>query len=499
VPDRQGGLTSPAPPQTRRGVGHVQATPPLILGEVPAGRRGNEKSKFGNCWISFIKQAIIFIIIVHSVCFVKKVLIITYYWPPSGGSPVLRWLKFSKYLRNFGWEPLIYTPSNPEPQEKDESLLSEITPGIKIIKSVITEPYSVYKLLTGRNKDERIGTSLLSEKKKSSVLNKLSLWIRSNFFIPDPRVLWIRPSVRLLSSYLLRNPVDAVITTGPPHSMHLIGFGLKKKAGIKWIADFRDPWTNIDFYQELLLTKYADKKHRFLEKKVLTGADAVIAVSPSMSRDFIKTGVKNAVTITNGFEPVETSVSFTNLKFSITHLGSIPYSRNPESLWIVLSEFASLNKEFSDRLQINLIGKADYKVIESIKKSGLGKYLVYQSYIPHKQAVGFLKNSAMLLLLINKSVNAKGILTNKLFEYMSVKRPVLAIGPEDGDAAEIINDTHSGAIFNANEKERLKKHLIESFNLFLNNNLEIKSEGLEKYSIKSLTSKLVQLLNEITS
>jgi glycosyltransferase involved in cell wall biosynthesis len=281
--------------------------------------------------------------------------------------------------------------------------------------------------------------------------------------------------------------------------MHLIGLRLKKKTGIKWIADFRDPWTNIDFYQELLLTKYADKKHRLLEKKVLTGADAVIAVSPSMSRDFIKTGVKNAVTITNGFEPLGTSSSFTNLKFSITHLGSIPYSRNPENLWIVLSELALVNKEFSDRLQINLIGKADYKVIESIKKSGLGKYLVYQSYIPHNQAVGFLKNSAMLLLLINKSVNAKGILTNKLFEYLSVKRPVLAIGPEDGDAAGIINDTHSGAIFDANEKETLKKHVIESFNLFLNNNLEIKSEGLEKYSIKSLTSKLVQLLNEITS
>lgn len=170
----------------------------------------------------------------------KRVLIITYYWPPSGGSGVQRWLKFVKYLREFGWEPVVYTPENPEMPSSDTSLLSEVSEDIEIIKTKIWEPYSFYKRFIGKKKSEKINTGFLSESKKPKLTEALSVWIRGNIFIPDARKFWIKPSVKFLKKYLADNPVDAMVSTGPPHSMHLIALGIKKSLNTPWIADFRD-------------------------------------------------------------------------------------------------------------------------------------------------------------------------------------------------------------------------------------------------------------------
>ena len=190
----------------------------------------------------------------------NRVLIISYYWPPSGGAGVQRWLKFSKYLRDFGWEPVIYTPENPESPDVDKSLLKDIPPGIEVIKKQIWEPYDAYKRFIGQKKDEKIQAGFLSEKKRNPLFENISVWIRGNFFIPDARRFWIKPSIRFLIKYLAAHPVNAIVSTGPPHSMHLIALGLKKKLNIPWLADFRDPWTTIDFYHQLHLTRQADKK-----------------------------------------------------------------------------------------------------------------------------------------------------------------------------------------------------------------------------------------------
>ena len=221
----------------------------------------------------------------------KKVLIITYYWPPSGGPGVQRWLKFAKYLPEFGYEPIIYTPQNPEAPAIDESLLKDIPEGIEVLKQPIWEPYNWYRQFLGQ-KDKKIGSGFVSEKKEPGILHKISVWVRGNFFIPDARRFWIKPSVKYLTKYLKENSVDAVISTGPPHSMHLIGLGLKKQLDINWIADFRDPWTNIDFYQELMLSSWADKKHHDLEKEVLTRADKVVTIGYTMSQEMKYLGAR---------------------------------------------------------------------------------------------------------------------------------------------------------------------------------------------------------------
>jgi len=207
---------------------------------------------------------------------VKRVLIITYYWPPSGGAGVQRWLKFSKYLPENGWIPVVYTPENPEYPAIDENLVSEIHPDVEVLKSSIWEPYALYKKFTSRKKDAKLGSGFTSEKDKISKAEKVSRWVRGNWFIPDARKFWIKPSVRFLDTYLKENSIDAIISTGPPHSMHLIALGIKRKyPKIKWIADFRDPWTNIDFVEELRLSKRSMKKHENQELAVLKGSKSV--------------------------------------------------------------------------------------------------------------------------------------------------------------------------------------------------------------------------------
>jgi hypothetical protein len=428
-----------------------------------------------------------------------RVLIITYYRPPSGGSAVLRWVKFTKYLGDFGWKPVIYTPANPESQETDHSLLNDIPDNLEIIKTNITEPYGIYKRLTGRKQTDKLGVAMMSDKKRAGLMSRISLWIRSNLFIPDPRILWIRPSVRYLRNYVREHPVDVIITSGPPHSMHLIGFHLHRKTGIKWVADFRDPWTNIDFYRELKLTGIADHYHRKLEKKVLHSADLVLTVSPTMTQEFLLMGAKNVVTLTNGFdsEPLPESIPDTD-KFILLHLGSLPSSRNPESLWIAISELVSTNPSFASRLRINLTGKIDLSVSESIRKNNLEPFTIFKDFVPHNETPGLLSAASVLLLVINNTPNARGILTNKFFEYLSSGRSILAIGPVDGDAALILKEAGAGEIFDYDDVPGIKMQLLRLFDLYSNHQLGLRHGHIEKYTRKNLTRELALLLSNIT-
>lgn len=433
----------------------------------------------------------------------KRVLILTYYWPPSGGAGVQRWLKFVKYLRNFNWEPIVYTAENGEMPVIDESLLADVPEGIKVIKTKIWEPYSFYKMIVGQKKDEKINAAFLNESKKKKNLQNLAVWIRGNFFIPDARKYWIKPSSRYLAAFLSKNPVDAIISSGPPHSMHLIALNLKKKfPDMPWIADFRDPWTQIDFYEDLKLSRIADAKHRRLEKLVLNQADVVVSIGQTMSEELYKL-TENEKTqdkfkvITNGFDDsdlIEEAVS-KDTKFSIAHIGTLVKTRNPVVLWQVLKELVS-NRKFAEQLEIKLVGKVDISVLESIEEHGLKPFVRFIEYLPHKEVIQEQKRSRVNLLLINQTANAKSILTGKFFEYLAADTPILAIGPTDGDAAKILNETNAGLISEFNDKESLKHNILA---LFDGKSINSNKEKIQHYSRKNLTKKLVEILNEQVS
>ncbi|HSH20951.1 MAG TPA: glycosyltransferase, partial [Draconibacterium sp.] len=374
----------------------------------------------------------------------KKVLIITYYWPPSGGGGVMRWLKMSKFLPELGWQPIVYTPENPDPSVTDESLLNEIHKDTLEIKTPIWEPYDFYRKITGKKSSTKFKSGYISEASEGNLKNKIAVFIRGNFLIPDPRKFWIKPSIKYLTAYLKENPVDLIISTGPPHSMHLIALGLKKKFEIPWIADFRDPWTDIDFYHKLRLTKLADRRHRKFEKRVLTMANHIVTVSPGCAADLEKIAHRKIQVINNGYDP--TDFNFTipepDENFTISHFGAFNKDRNPSALWIAMNELAQSNADFKKLLRINLIGQTDESVIADIETNNLKENLVVREHLPHQEGLMELGKSQVLLLPLNDAPNVKGILPGKMYEYIALRRPILALGPTDADYAEILHETN---------------------------------------------------------
>ncbi len=432
----------------------------------------------------------------------KRVLIITYYWPPSGGSGVQRWLKMSKYLPEYGWQPVIYTTENAEYPIIDHSLEKDVAPNIEVIRRPITEPYSAYKKFLGINKDETVKMGFIQEKEKNkSWKSGLSLWVRGNFFIPDARCGWVKPSVRFLKEYLNEHPVDAIISTGPPHSMHLIALKLKEALGLPWIADFRDPWTEIDYYNDLHLTAWADRKHHRLEQEVLTKADKVVTVAPDGARRLGRLGNRNVRTIYNGFDRDDDTQTPVNLseQFTITYLGVLSKIQNPSNLWQALAELIKEDSGFDKNLKINMIGQIDSAVVSSIDENGLTQHVAYSPYMPHDQVSAVHRSSTLLLLLLmpDSEPRAKGLLTGKLFEYMASGRPILCIGPEDGDAARILRETSAGQTISFEDKEKMKEALKNLYQRYLENTLEGNTNPkVENYSRQVMTQQYAALLNQ---
>jgi len=430
---------------------------------------------------------------------VKKVLILTYYWPPSGGGGVHRNLKYAKYFRDFGWEPVIYTAEDADYPSIDESLFKDVPEGIEVVKHPIWEPYDLYRKLVGIKKDKKIYSGFISENKKMGFKQRLSVWIRGNFFIPDARKYWIKPSIKFLKQYLAENPVDAVISSGPPHSMHLIGLGVKKATGLPWVADFRDPWTNIDFYDQLQLSRRADKKHRRLEREVLQTADEVATVSWHWADDFKELGAPGIHVVTNGFDTAD--FEFEGApdpeEFSIAHIGSLNKDRNPPVLWQALAELAEELPGFRERLVIRLIGNTDISVKSELEKLNLMDRADFQGYMPHKEVLKAQKGSTVLLLLLNDTPNVLGVVPGKLFEYMASRRPILAIGPDHGDSARILKESDAGLVCGFQDKEKMKAGIKELFEAYQKGSLKGNQSDISRYSRRGVTGQMAEILNGI--
>lgn len=431
----------------------------------------------------------------------KRVLIITYYWPPSGGSGVQRWLKFAKYLPSNGWQPVVYTPENPEFPSIDPSLEKDIPSSAIVIKRPILEPYSFYKRFVGLKQNDRINTGFLSEKSKPGKLEMFSRWIRGNFFIPDARKFWIRPSVRFLKTYLHENPVDLIISTGPPHSLHLIAQKIQKSTGTPWIADFRDPWTNIDFYEDLMLTRFADKKHRRLEKCVLEDAHHVLVVGQTMKVEFSEIIPLDKITVLpNGFDDDDEQYAKADVdeKFSIAHIGSFSPARNPESLWRVLSEIVKEDSNFATDLIIRAVGTIDHGVQKAITANGLDAFIERIEYLPHDEVMREQQRAAVLMLVVNRSKNAKGILTGKVFEYLLSGRPILAIGPTDGDLAALMKEVGAEPLVDYDDHAGLKQRVQQLYANFKSRQ-PLQAPDVSAYSRSALTKKLSGLMDKVCS
>lgn len=435
----------------------------------------------------------------------KRVLIISYYWPPTGGSGVQRWVKFAKYLPFEGWQPVIYTPENPEQLAIDHSLEAEIPAEAEVIKTRIVEPYQLYKRLlkkSGHGKEAMEVNPVNAQNK--SFLQKVAMWIRGNFFRPDPRCFWIRPSVRFLKKYLKEHPVDLIVSTGPPQSMHLIGRKLAKATGLPWIADFRDPWTKIFYFKHLSMTRITERWHHRMEKKVLDEASAVVAVSPLVQQDFQSMTQTPVELITNGFDTCDFETGINkdaegglDKDFTITHTGLFAVDGNPTVLWDVLKEKADSDASFQKALKIKLIGKTDEHILSSLEDRDLMSAVVNMGYQPHSVAVLEQKAASLLILPLRKEPEYKSVLPGKLFEYLASWRPVLGIGQTDGAMSMILNSTKTGVVLNWEDKASIRRFIDMCWEKHLLGELKVDDADISQYTRRSLTHNMAQLFEQV--
>lgn len=419
----------------------------------------------------------------------KTVLIITYYWPPSGGSGVQRWLKFANYLTELGWHPIVVTPENPQFDLHDPSLERDVNGDIEVLKLPIWEPYQVFDRIRGSAKHEQGHTSIAPWAK----------FIRGNFFLPDPRIFWKRPVVKFLGEYLKQRNVDFIISTGPPHSMHLIARKLKKRFKIPWLADFRDPWSGWDMLKEFHTTKLARSVHNRLEQKVMQEADVVLTVSSTWAREMETRHKRKVEVITNGFDEKDFPGSKVKGpdKFRVSHFGLINEFRYAPEFWNMLNSLCAANMEFANDLEIDLYGVTDHNVRSKLEDlGGLKDSLNFHGSVSHDKVLGAYKDAAIVLLFMNQSDNAGGHIPGKLFEYLAAGRPILALGDPDGDAAQIINYTDSGVVINYGDVNAIQKQLMEWYDCYRSNTLSAGNEQkIQEFSRKELAAQLVELLD----
>ena len=422
----------------------------------------------------------------------KKVLIITYYWPPSGGSGVQRWLKFAKYLPKNNWKPIIYTPENPYFELSDEALLKDVALETDVWKTPIWEPYALKDNLFGKGERNQ-SAGVVS--KKGSFKNRMLNWIRGNVFIPDPKIYWVKPSVKFLKDKIKKDKIRYVITTGPPHSMHLIGLGLKKvMPNLKWIADFRDPWSELDLLEEFHLSRSSRKKYQKMEREVLQTADMTLTVSETWAEDLKRLGANKVALVTNGYDADDFKLKpKINEKFIIGHYGLLNHLRNPRYLWSSLNSLCEDDDVFESKLEIHLSGNIDKEVITEIELYPcLRNKLKQLGYLSHSQVLQQYNETDILLLLLFNSQSGIGNYPGKIFEYFAAKKPVLAFGPHNSDTQNLIKETNAGLYFSYNEKD-IKDEVLKLYKQ--KETLEIKD--LNRFSREKLTEKLSDVLNKL--
>ena len=419
----------------------------------------------------------------------QKVLIITYYWPPGSGAGVQRWLKFSKYLPSFGIEPVILTvdPEYAAYPAIDNSLAGEIPPKIRIYKTRATDYFRIY------NKDKKnIPSAGFASNDDSRIKGKLLRFVRGNFFIPDPRKGWNKYAFKKACEVITNEGIKHIITTSPPHSSQLVGMKLKKKfPDIKWIADLRDPWTDIYYYKQFYPTFVSKMIDRRFETGVLRSADKIITVGKSLKDCFAAKvpGIESKIeVVTNGFDEDDFKGlnAIKSDKFTISYIGTLSDAYPITGFLDALNSLRKNGFDFNLRFVGTISPKQKGLILSKTEKS----IVAFIPYVDHSKAITYMVNTDLLLLIIPDHQSNKSIITGKLFEYIASGKPVLCLGPTDGDASEIIKEAGNGKSFNYNDLPG-----IESFLGKLINNPGIYHITTSSpFSRKNLTSQLVRIL-----
>ena len=435
----------------------------------------------------------------------KRLLFIAYYFPPSGGPGVQRSLKFVKYLQEFGWQPSVITvrPDQASFPDLDPALNDEIPASTRVEGTSAWDPYAWYARLLGRRKGDVVSVGFLGES-QPGFRQRLARGIRANLFLPDARVGWIPFAATRARACMAQDSYDAILTTGPPHSTHLVGLLLHRLHRIPWLADFRDPWTRISYYAELPMMKPARALDAWLEKLVLGHADACTVVSESIGRCLRNRTREAPVVIWNGFDPADfqgfdPSALPPAKRFLMGYVGTMNEAQSPHVLWKVLGDL--IIEQPARALGLRFTGNVDPAVLAAASHHGLGSLIETVPYVSHGTAIEHMRASTLLLLCINRVEGAEGIVTGKLFEYLAAGRPIVGIGPPDGDAARILRETEAGRMFDFDDEAGLGAYLRAQIDAWSNGRAVggARPDRIARYSRRVQTEALAEVLSRIAA
>ena len=426
-------------------------------------------------------------------------LIIAYYWPPSGGSGVQRWLKFVKYLPGFGWTPYVFTPENPSFAVRDESLLKDVPPEAEVIKFPIWEPYGAFNKVSSAVGEAKSAGQTLVYGKEKTFFQRVTTWIRGNLIIPDPRIFWVRPSVSFLSDFLRANNIRTIITTGPPHSIHLIGYRLKKKnSSLKWIADFRDPWSEWGLLDSLSVGKIARTIHARMEANVLKRANSIVTITPYYVRRLEALSGRRVVLLSNGYDPDDFAALQLQpmTKFVVRHVGLVNERCNPRPFMSAIEELAEEHADFRRDLHVDFVGEVHPQFRAFVEaSSGMSSFTTFTGAVPHDELIHLYGRSTLLLIILTGYKDAEGYMPGKLFEYLATGLPIFGTGPENGDASAILKETGAGVMLEDVHREKIKATLLTFYEKWRTEGVSHNPHADVKYSRKEITRRLTELLS----
>ncbi len=430
----------------------------------------------------------------------KKVLIITYYWPPGSGPGVQRFLKMSGFLYDFGWEPVILTVKNGSYPSTDSSLVNEIPEALRVYKTKTLEPFAIFNLLSGK-KGKQVGVGMIGLQDKKNTVKRISLHIRANLFLPDARRGWVPFAFKKAKKLHKKLNFDAVVTTGPPHSSHIIGYKLKKCIGIPWLADMRDPWVNNFFNAALPRTKFAKQIEQKFENKIIKNADFVTVVSPGLKEEFEDRN-NNIGVVYNGFdqEDIPEIENYQSKRFSLSYIGNFKPNQNIDALWQAIRELCEEIPGFKEHFNISLTGNVDSVIKKRLEEKDLFRISTIQPFVPHREATKLMNQSHLLLFIVPKAKGNRLIITGKLFEYIAIRSPILSIGPLDGDASKILSQAGRDPMIDYSDKEKIKTQISAYYKKWLEQekyNFKHSSSDLKKFSRYASAENLAKILKTI--
>jgi glycosyltransferase involved in cell wall biosynthesis len=429
----------------------------------------------------------------------RRVLILTYYWPPAGGPGVQRFLKFARYLGEFGWEPVIITPRDGSWPYRDESLLADVPPGLRVVHTATREPFAWYNRLTG-GEGKTVPVAMTGFRDSRSPVQRLAKWIRANAFIPDARVGWKPFALKAAREEIRRGGVQAIITTGPPQSTHLAGLELKRTTGLPWVADFRDPWTTVYYNAFFPRSQRTRRKDQALEDAVLRGADHVTVISSGMAEEF-RDRARALTVLYNGYDEKDlyTGAPEPDERFRLAYVGNMKPNQQVPALWRALAAVAKRDAGFARQLCLHFTGSLDPGVREAIAAAGLEHNLLSDAFVAHAEATRRMAQAALLLFVVPDAPDNRRIITGKIFEYLASNTRMLSIAPTDGDAAAILNRAGRRPVLDYADQAGMEREIERAYRDWVaGGGFPLREPGGEyqQFSRRSLSGQLAALLDQ---